>query len=135
MALKFSPEVPLNRTGEMLAGRMRELKLSLRDVSTKVGTSYEHVRSIVRGIVVPSDAMAEALAGALKIKKEELQRVITADRIRVKFGTIPLELAGKNPELEPLERVWNHLSQDHKADLIAQAQAWAKRDREVAKKH
>lgn len=68
MALKFSPEVPLNRTGEMLAGRMRELKLSLRDVSTKVGTSYEHVRSIVRGIVVPSDAMAEALAGALKIK-------------------------------------------------------------------
>ncbi len=114
---------------------MRELKLSLRDVSTKVGTSYEHVRSIVRGIVVPSDAMAEALAGALKIKKEELQRVITADRIRVKFGTIPLELAGKNPELEPLERVWNHLSQDHKADLIAQAQAWAKRDREVVKKH
>ncbi len=135
MALKFSAEVPLNRTGEMLAGRMRELKLSLRDVSTKVGTSYEHVRSIVRGIVVPSDAMAEALAGALKIKKEELQRVITADRIRVKFGTIPLELAGKNPELEPLERVWNHLSQDHKADLIAQAQAWAKRDREVVKKH
>lgn len=135
MALKFSPEVPLNRTGEMLAGRMRELKLSLRDVSTKVGTSYEHVRSIVRGIVVPSDAMAEALAGALKIKKEELQRVITADRIRVKFGTIPLELAGKNPELEPLERVWNHLSQDHKADLIAQARAWAKRDREVVKKH
>ncbi len=135
MALEFSPEVPLNRTGEMLAGRMRELKLSLKDVSTKVGTSYEHVRSIVRGIVVPSDAMAEALAGALKIKKAELQRVITADRIRVKFGTIPLELAGKNPELEPLERVWNHLSQDHKADLIAQAQAWAKRDREVVKKH
>lgn len=135
MALKFSPGVALNRTGEMLAGRMRELKLSLRDVSTKVGTSYEHVRSIVRGIVVPSDAMAKALAGALKIKKEELQRVITADRIRVKFGTIPLELAGKNPELEPLERVWNRLSRDHKADLIAQAEAWAKRDRETAKKH
>lgn len=135
MALEFSPEVPLNRTGEMLAGRMRELKLSLKDVSTKVGTSYEHVRSIVRGIVVPSDAMAEALSGALKIKKAELQHVITADRIRVKFGTIPLELAGENPELEPLERVWNHLSQDHKADLIAQAQAWAKRDREVVKKH
>jgi transcriptional regulator with XRE-family HTH domain len=135
MVLKFHPQVELNRTGEMLAGRMRDLKLSLRDVSTKVGTSYEHVRNIVRGNAVPSDAMAEALAEALKIKKEELRRVITADRIRVKFGTIPLELAGKNPELEPLERVWNHLSQDHKADLIAQAQAWAKRDREVVKKH
>jgi hypothetical protein len=79
--------------------------------------------------------MAEALAEALKIKKEEMKRVITADRIRVKFGTIPLELAGKNPELEPLERVWNELSQDHKADLIAQTQAWANRDRETAKKN
>jgi len=45
-----------------------------------------------------------------------------------------LELAGKNPEMEPLERVWKHLSDEHKADLIAQAQAWATRDRE-AKKH
>lgn len=134
MALKFHPQVPLNRTGEMLAGRMRDLKLPLKDVATKVGTSYEHVRNIVRGNALPSNTMAEALAKALKIKKEELERVITADRIRIKFGTIPLELAGKNPELEPLERVWNQLSQDHKADLIAQAQAWAKRDQETAKK-
>jgi hypothetical protein len=79
--------------------------------------------------------MAEALAEALKIKKAELARVVTADRIRKKFGTIPLEIAGKNPELEPLERVWNYLSQEHKADLIAQAEAWAKRDRETSKKH
>jgi hypothetical protein len=55
--------------------------------------------------------------------------------IRVKFGTIPLELAGNNRELEPLERIWNLLSQDHNADLIAQAQAWANRDRQTAKKN
>ena len=74
------------------------------------------------------------MAEALKINKEELDRIATADRIRIKFGTIPLELAGKNPELEPLERVWKHLSQEHKADLIAQARAWAKRDQESVKK-
>lgn len=129
MVLKFRGLVP-NQTGEMLAQKMREVKLSIRDVATKVGTSYEHVRSIVKGKVVPSDHMAQALAEVLKIKKSELERVVTADRIRRKFGTIPLEIAGKNPELEPLERVWNHLSKDHKADLIAQAEAWAKRDRE-----
>jgi hypothetical protein len=84
---------------------------------------------------VPSKLMAQALAEALKIDRAELERLATADRIRFKFGTIPLELAGKNPELEPLERVWNHLSQEHKADLIVQAQAWAKRDREITKKH
>ena len=133
MVLKFRGLVP-NQTGEMLAQKMREVKLSIRDVATKVGTSYEHVRSIVKGKAVPSDLMARALAEALKINKAELERVVTADRIRRKFGTIPLEIAGKNPELEPLERVWNYLSQDHKADLVAQAEAWAKRDRETAKK-
>lgn len=134
MALKFHGLAP-NQTAGMLAGRMRDLHLSIRDVSAKVGTSYEHVRSVVTGNALPSDLMARALAETLKIKKEELERLLTADRIRRKFGTIPLEIAGKNPELEPLERVWNHLSQDHKADLIAQAEVWAKRDREMGKKH
>jgi hypothetical protein len=36
--------------------------------------------------------------------------------------------------LEPLERVWNHLLQHHKADFIAQAEACAKRDRGSDKK-
>ena len=78
--------------------------------------------------------MVVALATTLKMDNAELERLATADRIRLKFGKIPLEVAGKNPELEPLERVWNHLSKEHKADLIARAEAWARRDRE-AKKH
>jgi transcriptional regulator with XRE-family HTH domain len=131
MTLKL--QLPI-RTGEVLTERMEELKLSIADLAEKVGTSYEHVRNITKGNIVPSKLMVRGLAEALKIKREELDRIATADRIRVKFGTIPLELAGKNPELEPLERVWNHLSKEHKADLIAQAQAWAKRDREAAKR-
>jgi transcriptional regulator with XRE-family HTH domain len=131
MTLKL--QLPI-RTGEVLTERMEEMKLSIADLAERVGTSYEHVRSITKGNIVPSKHMVRALAEALKIKREELDRIATADRIRVKFGTIPLELAGKNPELEPLERIWNHLSKEHKADLIAQAQAWAKRDREAAKR-
>ena len=77
---------------------------------------------------MPSKAMVKNLA-ALKMNEAELERLATADRIFARFRTIPLELAGKNPELEPLERVWKYLSQDHRADLIAQAEAWAKRDR------
>ncbi len=58
----------------------------------------------------------------------------TADRMRLKFGTICLGLTGKIRELEPLERVWKHLSQEHKSDLIAQTQVWARRDPERLKK-
>jgi hypothetical protein len=78
--------------------------------------------------------MVAALAEALKLDGEELERIATADRIRLKFGRIPYEIAGKNPELEPLERIWSQLSEEHKGDLIAQAQVWAERDLEKAKK-
>jgi transcriptional regulator with XRE-family HTH domain len=132
MALKLN--LP-TRTGDVLTEQMQKLKMSIADLAEKLGTSYEHVRGMVKGNTLPSKLMVQALADALKMKCEELNRIVTADRIRVKFGTIPLELAGKNPELEPLERVWKYLSQEHKADLIAQAGAWAKRDREVVKKH
>jgi len=132
MALKLN--LP-TRTGDVLNEHMQKLKMSIADLAEKLGTSYEHVRGMVNGNTLPSKLMVKALADALKMKQEELDRIVTADRIRVKFGTIPLELAGKNPELEPLERVWKYLSQEHKADLIVQAEAWAKRDREVVKKH
>ncbi len=131
MALK----IYRTRTGAVLTERMKKLNLSMSDLAAKVGTSYEHVRNITKGNAVPSQFMVQALATALGMNNVELDRIATADRIRTKFGTIPLELAGKNPELEPLERVWSHLSQEHKADLIAQAQAWAKRDRDKVKKH
>lgn len=129
MALKFV-NVPPTRTGERLSKRMLELKLTLRDLAAETGTTYEHVRKIMKGDTVPSRFMVQALAGALKMNQSEVERLATADRIRLKFGKIPLELAGKNPELEPLEHIWKHLTEEHKADLIAQAQAWAQRDRD-----
>jgi transcriptional regulator with XRE-family HTH domain len=132
MAIKFEFPTP---TSELLNKRMMELKLSLSDLAAQTETTYEHVRKIMKGDTVPSKYMVQALAEALKINRGELQKVVTADRIRQKFGTIYLELSGKNPDLEPLERIWKDLSQEHKADLIAQAQAWAKRDREATKKH
>jgi transcriptional regulator with XRE-family HTH domain len=127
-------KLPPTRTAERLLQRMEELNLSIGDLSEKVGTTYEHVRSLLRGKSIPSKLMVQSLAKTLRMDKAELERLATADRIRAKFGKIPLELSGKNPELEPLERLWDNLSQEHKADLIAQAEAWARRDRE-AKKH
>lgn len=121
-----------NRTAFVVVGRMGELKLSIADVAKRLGTSYEYVRRIAKGKAVPSESMVKALAGVLRMDATELERHATADRIRFKFGTIPLELAGKNPELEPLERIWNLLTKEHKLDLIAQAQVWAERDREAA---
>ena len=88
---------------------MERKGFSIRALSEKLKTTYEHVRSIVRGNVVPSRYILRELAEVLDINLKELERVTTADKIRVKFGKIPLELSGKNPELEPLERAWPYL--------------------------
>jgi len=134
MALYFDNSKFSTRTGELLTKRMLELKLSLRDLANETGRTYEHVRKIAKGDTVPSRFMVQALADALKVDKNELDRTATSDRIRIKFGKIPLELAKKNPELEPLERAWKHLSLEHKEALIDLAQVWAKRDQGTGKK-
>jgi hypothetical protein len=51
---------------------------------SKVTRSWKDIANYLKGSV-KTVQRSEALAPALKIKKEELQRVVTADRIRVKF--------------------------------------------------
>ena len=115
-------------TAELMEKRMEELGMSARDLSVKVGVVYEHIRNILRGNIVPSKLLVKEIAKALKVPLPELERVAVADRIQLKFGDIPFELSGKNPELEPIERAWPKLSKEHKADILAMVQTFVKRD-------
>ena len=114
-------------TSERVLKRMEDLDLSIRDFALRIGVSYEHARGIVRG-KTPSKRILKKLCEALNLPLKEMERITTADKIREKYGTIPLELSAKNPELEPIERIWNLLSKQHKSDLIAIARAYAQQD-------
>ena len=74
---------------------LRELKLSIGDVAEKLGTSDEHNQKACEGTGGSIEVKAKSLAVVLKLDANEFERAATADRIRRKFGTIPLELAGK----------------------------------------
>jgi transcriptional regulator with XRE-family HTH domain len=126
-------DIPNGKFAQVLAERMEELNLSIKDVSDSVGATYEHVRQLIKGASVPSKYMVSALSKTLKMDEDECQKLATGDRIRVKYGKHALRLIGRNPELEPLEAVWHYLSSEHKEDLIAQAKAWAKRDKNGAR--
>ena len=56
----------------------------------------------------------------------------TADKIQKDYGKIPLELAGKNAELDPIDRVRKYLSKQHKNDLITMVQTFAQLDRKAS---
>jgi transcriptional regulator with XRE-family HTH domain len=124
----------LTRFAEAVQDQMDTLKLSIRDVAIKTDSTYEHVRKLLRGGSFPSKYFLRVLAEVLELDINDLERLLTADKIQHKFGTIPMELAGKKPGMEPLERVWDNLSSAHQSALIEQAQSLAKMDKRERKR-
>lgn len=120
-------------TSEIIQAQMDKKKLSTWDLAGKIGTSYEHARNLQCGRIVPSEYLLPKLAVAIGVNARELTKTVVSDRIRMNYGAIPLELAGKDPELEPIERAWRHLSDAHKADIILIAQSFAECDRGAPK--
>lgn len=118
------------RTADMLKEAMDAQNLSIRDVAMKAGVSYEHIRNILApgSKIIPSPLLIAELARILKLDKMELRRAGVVDNIQKKYGSIPAELSGKNPELDPIERAWPKLTDEHKTDVIAMVQMFAKRD-------
>jgi transcriptional regulator with XRE-family HTH domain len=122
-------ETPGTLTAQKLLDAMEEKGMSIKELAEKSDTTYEHIRKILRGGSFPSKYMIRVLSELLNIKKSELEQLVAADQIRQKYGKIPAILSGKNPELEPVERIWNNLTPAQQADFVAQMQAVAKRNK------
>jgi transcriptional regulator with XRE-family HTH domain len=123
-----------SRVGEMISGAMAEQGLSTKDMSDKLELTYEHVRRIVKGEGVPSKYILKAFCEILGLDYVEAYKAMTADQIEKKYGGVPAELSGKNPELEPIERAWHHLTAEQKADAISMITGWSKRNRSAARR-
>jgi transcriptional regulator with XRE-family HTH domain len=121
-----------SRVGELILDAMEEKGMSIRELSVAVETTYEHIRRIVKGEGIPSKFMLKDICEKLHINYKEAEKAATADRIAKRFGSIPIELSGKNPEMEPLDRIWTKLTDEQKHDLISMAQTWAKRNRALS---
>lgn len=117
--------------GQMIADKMEEKGLSIKDLAVKLDITYEHVRRIVRGEGVPAKYSLRAICEILGISFREAERVATADKVRKKYGASYLEVQGKKPSLEPLERIWEALTNDQQKDIIVMAQGWVKRNKAV----
>lgn len=103
----------------MLQNVMADKNVSIRDLAEHIGSTYEYMRKLVRGLALPSKYMLNTLAPYLGFDIEAAQRLIAADKIIKQHGVIPLELSGKDPELEPLERDWQSLSREQKATIMS----------------
>jgi len=118
---------PNSEFAEALRLRLEELGLSIRQLSEMTGFAYEHVRRVEKGLLMPSHRMCAAISETLHIETEKMWKLVISDKIREKYGTVPLEIAGRNPELEPIERVWHHLGSAEKQMLVDLVGVMAKR--------
>ena len=114
---------------DILTEALEKQGAGIIDLAKKLDISYEHARRFVRGESVPSTIVLKEICAYLKLPFEELNVKAKADRMQKDYGNLPLVLAGKNPTLEPLDRVWNDLTEAQQQDIINMARAWAKRER------
>jgi transcriptional regulator with XRE-family HTH domain len=112
-----------SRFAEALKLCMEERGLSLLDVSDRTEMSYEHTRKLTRGLASPSPAMLKVLCAALDLDRQEMNKLVTIDKIHRQFGHIPEEISGKNPALGKIEFLWPKLTDEQRAGLEAQAAA------------
>jgi transcriptional regulator with XRE-family HTH domain len=122
-------ETTTPRLAEMVSERMEQLGITIDKLAKAVDISYEHARRIVRGMCVPSRFVLKAICEELNLPYKQLLDNANADRITEKYGDLPTLMAGKKPSLEPLERVWDDLTEDQQQDLIVIGQGWAMRTR------
>lgn len=122
---------PLTRTAELMKDAMAAEGLSINDLAKKVDVSYEHIANMLRpgSTTTPAARLLVDIAKALKLNLNKLKLAAEMDFIQKKnLDAGVKELARKNPELEPIERDFPKLTEEHKADVIAMVKMFAKRD-------
>lgn len=108
---------PEGRFANALAAAMRDQKIEIRELASKLGTSYEHIRKLVKGVAFPSRWLLKEICDELSLDYSNTEQMVVADRIENKWGGIPHQLVGKHPELSLLAPMWDALTDDQK-DMV-----------------
>jgi transcriptional regulator with XRE-family HTH domain len=111
---------------EIITRAMDAKGISIRGLAERIDIAYEASRRIVRGSP-PSKPVLRLLCKELDLDFATMQEMSMKTQLRRKYGDVPLKLAGRNPELEPIEKAWAFLTADQKKDATAMIQAWANR--------
>ena len=119
--------------GEIIQSAMSKRGVSRADLAEHLDLTYEHARRMVRGESIPPRHRLRRISEYLKIPLHDLEKQTVSDHIRLKHGAITLELSKKNPELEPIERAWVHLTDEQKASIVTMVQVLAQQNLSVKK--
>jgi transcriptional regulator with XRE-family HTH domain len=70
----------------LLSRHMAQQSLSIRELSKRLGISYEHARRLQTGEALPSPLLVEKMDSAIRLPHEEGQLAAQKDRMLKKYG-------------------------------------------------
>lgn len=112
----------------ILTQAMEKKNVSIKDLAEQCDIVYEHCRRIVRGMP-PSRPVLRVICKVLDLNFKQLDELSTAASIKRKYGDVPEMMAGKNPELGPIEHAWDKLTDEQKQSATSMITGWAKSNR------
>jgi transcriptional regulator with XRE-family HTH domain len=111
---------------------MNEMGVSVRQLATKAGTSYEHIRKLIMGECLPSDSMIERICAALELNKKEMGRRVLKDKMIFRFGDAAWQAAGIDARVAPCYILLPLLSRSEREFFIFQLNALREAKRKQA---
>jgi ribosome-binding protein aMBF1 (putative translation factor) len=115
--------------GEKISEAMDAKGVSIEDLAREMDITYEHARRLSRGEAVPSVLLLKSVCNRLKLDFTEMNRIAVADKIRQKYGDVAVLLAGRKPDMEGMERLWDKLTHEQKETLTTTAQSLVKQNK------
>jgi len=101
-----------------LYDQMLERNISVAELAKRVEVTYEAVRRIAGGSQPPSKRLLKDICVVLGLDFQTVDNMRKAEQIRRKHGALPPELTNKNPELQPIEDLWDFLTLEDKEQII-----------------
>lgn len=117
------------RFGIALAEALERQKMSVRDLAATIDGSYEHLRKLLKQLAYPSKYLLKDICRVLKLDYNEMENLVTQDKLEAKFGDSLHNVMGTNPVMSPFEEVIPHLTDDQRDSFLAQMKAVMRQNR------
>jgi len=124
MSHEIKPKTPLALA---IHTRMKEKGLSVHDLADAMDVCYERARTAVTGDSPPSKSLLHNICRVLQLDLEAPDEMLITEQMRRKYGRVPSRLAGRNPELQPVEELWQFLTPEEKEHIIWLVHRYAER--------
>lgn len=109
--------------GTALADALDKKCMTLRELAVEVEISYEHVRKLLKGLAYPSAANLKQICKAVGLPYGEMNRLVTQDKMRSKFGKSLSAVMNRNPQAVAFDELTARLTPDEASSFMEQMRA------------